>query len=696
MKRHLPKVNPADLPLPLLGAGAAGVIGVLAGVGLLLDGISTGIITKVLVVLAAVFVVIARLGGGLAAVAAVWGWTKAWKVWAPTLGPLLLVAAVPRSWFVAGVVFAVAMLAGVAGGYGWSLRPRFEPIGGTVAAAPVEVEDTPDGGVEWWSALHGRARDHWKARDIRKRWAKACEEMGFDAGRKGGPDDSVRRIPTLLKGDRGVSVTPETISIAFIPRGDQDNPRDWARMASRMQGHYGCESSSYEVFTPRRPNTRCIRVLLGRRPMRALVKDVTVEPSNGRGWIIGERAGGGWLRLRIGNQRPHALVVGGTGGGKTNVLRGLALQAKADGWRVFVIDPKGDEAMNDFMDLRDDGTIERIVHDVEEAAGLVVAMAANLKNLAAALHADDSPRILFIVDEVRDVVGERGKFDNLKQIRKAAAAALTDIAAKGRTAGVHLVLAIQRADVAELGSAGGYLRAQLQATISTGDLDDDGYDMAFTGVTPSDRILMTGEPGRGMVQKVDAGIGADAIPVQCVLWPASPIDAETKARMRALREKDPHATYADLMRAGKVKDTEAHPVVRDRGPHEHRQAQPARPVPSENAPDLDPEPVSQGDLESGPINSGAAGPSRSSRYEPTLDHDEVFEAARRLHSTTGTPFTRSDLAVYLGRPANDGTVGRAVRALVKAGRLTVVAKVGRSTLLAPAEVVAPDPVSHGD
>ena len=160
--RRLPKVNPGNLPLPLLGAVIAATVGVLAGIGLLLDGISTGILTKALVVVAAVFVVIARLGGGLAAAAAVFGWVKAWKVWAPTLGPLVLVAAVPRSWFVAGVVFAVAMLAGVAGGYGWSLRPRFEPIGGKADTTAAPVEATPEGGAEWWTSLQGRARAHWK------------------------------------------------------------------------------------------------------------------------------------------------------------------------------------------------------------------------------------------------------------------------------------------------------------------------------------------------------------------------------------------------------------------------------------------------------------------------------------------------------------------------------------------------------
>lgn len=701
MKFDVRKLADGGVPLPLAGLAVAALVGVLAAIGLLLDGLSTGLLAKGLVVVLVVFVVMCRFGGPLAAIASVWGMGKAWKVWAPVVLPLLFVAVVPRAWFVAGIVFAVAMVAGVAGGVGWTLRPRLEPVGGRVTPEPpVEAARVGAGlagaGVQWWQDLRSRGRGSWKAREIRRGWEKACEEMGFDAGRKGGGDGpGPRRIPTLLKGDRGVRVTPESFEFGIIPRGDQDNPLAWAKMAARMEGHYGCHSSSYEVFVPKRPNTRCLRVMLGRRPMRTLVDGVPVEPSNGRGWIIGERAGGGYLRLRIGDQRPHALIVGGTGGGKTNMLRGLCMQAHADGWRVFVIDPKGTAALNDFMDLHDEGKIERIIHDVEEASGFIIATAENLKNLSVAVRADDEPRILLVVDEVRDVVGDRGKDDPLKTFRKLASAALTDIAAKGRSAGVHLVLAIQRADVAELGASGGYLRAQLQATISTGDLDDDGYEMAFTGITPSDRILMNGKPGRGMVQKTDDDVGGDVVPVQCVLWPAPPIDEDTKRRMRELREKNPEATYADLMRAGKQKDATTHPVVRQHGPQEHRQAQPARPAPEPELVEREPE-VPAGEVVDVPVNSGAAGPSASSRYVRTLEPPEVLAAAVRLYETTRAPITRSDLAVYLGRPANDGTVGRCVRALVRAGSLTEVAKVGRSTLLRPAEVVAPDPVSHGD
>ncbi len=700
MKFDVRKLADGGVPLPLAGLAVAALVGVLAAIGLLLDGLSTGLLAKGLVVVLVVFVVMCRFGGPLAAIASVWGMGKAWKVWAPVVLPLLFVAVVPRAWFVAGIVFAVAMVAGVAGGVGWTLRPRLEPVGGRVTPEPpVEAARVGAGlagaGVQWWQDLRSRGRGSWKAREIRRGWEKACEEMGFDAGRKGGGDGpGPRRIPTLLKGDRGVRVTPESFEFGIIPRGDQDNPLAWAKMAARMEGHYGCHSSSYELFVPKRPNTRCLRVMLGRRPMRTLVDGVPVEPSNGRGWIIGERAGGGYLRLRLGNSAPvHALVVGGTGGGKTNTLRGLCMQAHADGWRVFVIDPKGDEVLNDFMDLRDNGVVERVIHDVEEAAGFILAMEENRNNLAAGVHADGAARILFVIDEVRDIVGDRGTPDPLRYVRRAAAAALTDLAVKGRSAGIHLVLAIQRADVAELGPSGGFLRAQLQATISTGDLDDDGYEMAFSGVTPNDRILMTGKPGRGMVQKVEDSAGGDVIPVQCVLWPASPIDEDTKRRMREMREKNPEATYADLMRAGKSKDATSHPVVRQRGPQEHRQAQPSRPAPEPV--EVEPE-VPAGEVVGVPVNSGAAGPSASSRYTRTLEPDEVLAAARRLHETTRAPITRSDLAVYLGRPANDGTVGRCVKALVRAGALTEVAKVGRSTLLRPAEVVAPDPVSHGD
>ena len=89
------------------------------------------------------------------------------------------------------------------------------------------------------------------------------------------------------------------------------------------------------------------------------------------------------------------------------------------------------------------------------------------------------------------------------------------MARKGRSAGIHLIVAIQRPDAAQLGDQGGALRNNLTARVALGSLDAEGIRML--GIPSGDPVAMTldGTPGRG----VCVGFGDDPRPSACqVAW----------------------------------------------------------------------------------------------------------------------------------------------------------------------------------
>jgi hypothetical protein len=92
---------------------------------------------------------------------------------------------------------------------------------------------------------------------------------------------------------------------------------------------------------------------------------------------------------------------------------------------------------------------------------------------------------------------------------------IAELARKGRSAGIHLLVAIQRPETTQLGDQGGSLRNNLTARLALGSLDADGLRML--GISPSDPVALTldGTPGRGIC----VGFAGDPRPSACqVAW----------------------------------------------------------------------------------------------------------------------------------------------------------------------------------
>jgi S-DNA-T family DNA segregation ATPase FtsK/SpoIIIE len=137
----------------------------------------------------------------------------------------------------------------------------------------------------------------------------------------------------------------------------------------------------------------------------------------------------------------HVLVAGATGSGKTELMRSLvvslALLNRQARLQLALIDPKG----RGFLPL---AGLPHLVAEVASDSGPALAL---LDRLMAEMDRRDregavAPRIVVVVDELLDVLAVGGK---------AAEAALTRLAQRGREAGLHLIAGAQKPSAAALG-----------------------------------------------------------------------------------------------------------------------------------------------------------------------------------------------------------------------------------------------------
>jgi len=166
------------------------------------------------------------------------------------------------------------------------------------------------------------------------------------------------------------------------------------------------------------------------------------------------------------SEHPHGLVCGQTGSGKTYLLR-LIIEQASQTADVWLADGK---ASRDFDGLG----LDRVAmgpHDsvaLIEAAGIQIAE----RNRSRAI---DRP-LLIVIDEATAITlrfaGDTAK--DARERRDRLLAALGQIALMGRSASVHLLVALQRPDADVLGGA---MRDQFGLRIALGWLSPDGYRM---------------------------------------------------------------------------------------------------------------------------------------------------------------------------------------------------------------------------
>ena len=274
--------------------------------------------------------------------------------------------------------------------------------------------------------------------------------------------------------------------------------------------------------------------LPARVPLRALEQPASVPGSRSTLAVaVGAVAGGG-LEIDLVRDGPHALVAGTTGSGKSEFLlawlTALALAYSPERVSFLLVDFKGGAA---FASIRELPQVTGIVTDLDEgeAERAVASLRAELRHREQLLFDSGArditeldaavplARLVIVVDEFQAMIE---RFPDLGSV-------IADIAARGRSLGVHLVLASQRPNgvVREQVTANCAIRVSLRV-VQRAD------SIAVVG-TPAAAEIRPDSPGRGIV---DRGDGCP-VPFQSAIVDAAGVAAVLALHARAPRARRP-------------------------------------------------------------------------------------------------------------------------------------------------------------
>lgn len=214
------------------------------------------------------------------------------------------------------------------------------------------------------------------------------------------------------------------------------------------------------------------------------------------------RAADGIVDVDLGRDGPHALVAGTTGSGKSELLRslilGLAVACPPDQLAFLLIDYKGGAAFDACARLPhvtgvitdlDDNLAERALRSLRAELRRRETLlrehdAVDIGALRARLGAPVIARLVVIVDEFAVLAGEHPEFLH----------SLVDVARRGRSLGVHLLLATQRPS----GVLSDDIRANTNLRIAL-RVQDVGDALDVVGDPSAAQITRT-QPGRAVLR----------------------------------------------------------------------------------------------------------------------------------------------------------------------------------------------------
>ncbi|MGH3041156.1 MAG: FtsK/SpoIIIE domain-containing protein [Gaiellaceae bacterium] len=345
----------------------------------------------------------------------------------------------------------------------------------------------------------------------RRRWPRIC--MGLRWYRK--LDEGAVLIPELLSWNEDDGrVTVELRPLPEQPAGS------WDAMADALRRFLGGASVEW------RESFGTLRVVVGRVGLPDFLPWHAYGAPEGR-LVLGRRHGGEPLVLDA-RTTPHVLLSGATGSGKGGAIRVTAAAALQGGWHLVVLDPK-EAGEFTWLDLLDVPVVTALREQVETLEHLTSVRRAR-QEVVRSHGADtwlDLPGdvlqiwrpVLLIVDEAADLLaatkGKSGEDRLRSTLQHKAGELISELARKGRSAGIHLVVAIQRPETAQLGDQGGSLRNNLTARLALGSLDADGLRMLGISATDPVALALDGTPGRGIC----VGFAGDPRPSVCqVAW----------------------------------------------------------------------------------------------------------------------------------------------------------------------------------
>jgi S-DNA-T family DNA segregation ATPase FtsK/SpoIIIE len=243
--------------------------------------------------------------------------------------------------------------------------------------------------------------------------------------------------------------------------------------------------------------------------------------------VIGRRHGGRSLAIDA-RTTPHVLLSGATGSGKGGAIRAAAGAALEGGWHLVVLDPKeaGEYAWLDLLGVPVVTELREQIETLERLAAVRRARQQVVRSYGVDTWLDLPGEllqiwrpVLVVVDEAADLLaatkGKSGEDRLRAAFQHTAGELIAELARKGRSAGIHLLVAIHRPETAQLGDQGGSLRNNLTARLALGSLDADGLRMLGIAAGDPVALALDGTPGRG----VCVGFAGDPRPSACqVAW----------------------------------------------------------------------------------------------------------------------------------------------------------------------------------
>ena len=439
--------------------------------------------------------------------------------------------------WIAGALAAVIFVAGVTANHGfigwlliaavlYGIRPARRVWAWSKPRRDAIVPD-PRGPRAVYEKVVPGARARGTAARLKSRWVSICREAKWTRG-----TGDAERAPSLIYCR---AESDDTIAVAWRPWiNDQENT--WEKQAGIVRQALGAQTVRWWT------NDGDSGILEVRIGITALPKEVILHapptaatPDRGCSIYLGPMAGGGDVHWRPVDS-PHLFVTGETGGGKGVAMR-LMLAQVVPHCRVLIINTKDSGEFGWLIDhpnveivgieaLPDDPTEEQ-VRAAEEAMRRHAAAAirrvgserirrqgivkrAGVDRWCDLTGPNSFPPYFVFVDETAQLLE-----DTSDEHAVNAAAELREIARMARSAGISLVLATQRGDVATLGANGGSLRNNLTGGLGVGSLDKDGLDMLTRGRVKADLgVLRKRIKGRAIALGLDSEGGAEVSVVQ--------------------------------------------------------------------------------------------------------------------------------------------------------------------------------------
>lgn len=219
------------------------------------------------------------------------------------------------------------------------------------------------------------------------------------------------------------------------------------------------------------------------------------------------------------SNKPHCLIVGPTGGGKTSVIRTLLTEAARRGIPFVGVDPK----MIELDGLEGYPGCGAVIYDALRAAMFVRALHTEMMARNEYIHSEkiegsQLPLMIAVLDEFFILSGKwqrlakTGDDETREQLKELdPLGAWADLAVLARSAGIRLLLGVQRPDASLFGGASGNARDNFGTRISLGNLSQDGALMMW-GDSTVGREVDTSVKGRGIA------LGDDGNPVDAQMW----------------------------------------------------------------------------------------------------------------------------------------------------------------------------------